>query len=163
VTGTDPVRSGGWGEAMRTSEVAVRWKSHSTEMPFYTLPRTRVDMPKVPLADRPPHRGKASPFGGGAWFLPTLPCRPTAQRGSRSLPLKETPERRRYMTNATAAQPSGTEEMATIFAPGAWSAGFPDEGKVKTLLSSIVALDEWLDRNEGRTDDEVRLRHMMRW
>jgi hypothetical protein len=34
---------------------------------------------------------------------------------------------------------------------------------VKTLVRSLSVLDEWLERNEGRTDDEVRVRRIKRW
>ena len=38
---------------------------------------------------------------------------------------------------------------------------YPEEARrVKTLLRSLSVLDEWLDKNEGRTLDEVRLRRM---
>jgi hypothetical protein len=39
----------------------------------------------------------------------------------------------------------------------------PEEAKVKTLLRSVGVLDEWLEDNEGRSKDEVRLRRIKRW
>ena len=40
---------------------------------------------------------------------------------------------------------------------------YPEEARrVKTLVHSLSVLDEWLDKNEGHTDDEVRVRRMRR-
>ncbi len=47
--------------------------------------------------------------------------------------------------------------------PGAWAADFAEEAKVKTLLHSIAVLEEWLQENEGTTQNEVRIRRMKRW
>ncbi|HEX5912839.1 MAG TPA: hypothetical protein VFY54_06900 [Rubrobacter sp.] len=44
-------------------------------------------------------------------------------------------------------------------------ASLPDlaeEAKLKTLLRSLGVLDEWLEANEGRSEDEVRLRRIKR-
>ncbi len=41
--------------------------------------------------------------------------------------------------------------------------GLAEEAKVKTLLRSVGVLDEWLEDNEGRSEDEVRLRRIKRW
>ena len=44
-------------------------------------------------------------------------------------------------------------------------ASLPDlaeEAKLKTLLRSLGVLDEWLEENEGRSEDEVRLRRIKR-
>jgi hypothetical protein len=38
----------------------------------------------------------------------------------------------------------------------------PQEAKLKTLLRSLGVLDEWLEENEGRSEDEVRLRRIKR-
>ena len=38
----------------------------------------------------------------------------------------------------------------------------PQETKLKTLLRSLGVLDEWLEENEGRSEDEVRLRRIKR-
>ena len=35
--------------------------------------------------------------------------------------------------------------------------------RVKTLVRSLSVLDEWLEQNEGRTDDEVRVRRIRGW
>jgi hypothetical protein len=32
----------------------------------------------------------------------------------------------------------------------------PEERRVKTLARSLSVLDEWLERNKGRTEDEAR-------
>ena len=39
----------------------------------------------------------------------------------------------------------------------------PEERRVKTLARSLSVLDEWLERNEGRTDDEARVRRVRGW
>jgi hypothetical protein len=41
--------------------------------------------------------------------------------------------------------------------------GYPEEGRVKTLVRSLSVLDEWLDKNEGHADDEVRVRRIRGW
>ena len=41
---------------------------------------------------------------------------------------------------------------------------YPDKAsRVKTLVRSLSVLDEWLEQNEGRTDDEVRVRRIRGW
>jgi hypothetical protein len=39
----------------------------------------------------------------------------------------------------------------------------PEDKRVKTLLRSLSVLDEWLDKNEGRIDDEARVRRIKGW
>ena len=39
----------------------------------------------------------------------------------------------------------------------------PEHRRAKTLVRSLSVLDEWLERNEGRTDAEVRVRRIKRW
>jgi hypothetical protein len=47
--------------------------------------------------------------------------------------------------------------------PGAPLAGFPEEGaKARTLLRSVGVLDGWLKQNEGRLEDEMRVRCIKR-
>ena len=46
--------------------------------------------------------------------------------------------------------------------PCASLADLPQETKVKTLLRSLGLLDEWLEENEGSSEDEVRLRRLKR-
>jgi hypothetical protein len=41
-------------------------------------------------------------------------------------------------------------------------ADLAQEAKLKTLLRSVGVLDEWLEENEGRSEDEVRLRRIKR-
>jgi hypothetical protein len=42
--------------------------------------------------------------------------------------------------------------------------GYPEEDeRVKTLVRSLSVLDEWLEQNEGPTDDEVRVRRIRGW
>ena len=52
---------------------------------------------------------------------------------------------------------------STICVPRALLPDLPEDAKVKTLLRSIGVLDEWLEDNEGRSDDEVRVRRIKRW
>jgi hypothetical protein len=41
---------------------------------------------------------------------------------------------------------------------------YPEEDKrTNTLVRSLSVLDEWLEQNEGLTDDEARVRRMKRW
>jgi hypothetical protein len=53
--------------------------------------------------------------------------------------------------------------VTTISVPRASLADLPEEAKVKTLLRSVGVLDGWLEDNEGRSEDEVRLRRIKRW
>ena len=46
--------------------------------------------------------------------------------------------------------------------PRASLADLAQEAKLKTLLRSLGVLDEWLEENEGRSEDEVRLRRIKR-
>jgi hypothetical protein len=39
---------------------------------------------------------------------------------------------------------------------------FEEGTKVRTLLRSLVVLDGWLEENEGRLEDEVRVRGIKR-
>jgi hypothetical protein len=41
-------------------------------------------------------------------------------------------------------------------------ADLAQEAKLKTLLRSLGVLNEWLEENEGRSEDEVRLRRIKR-
>ena len=47
-------------------------------------------------------------------------------------------------------------EATTFSVPRASLLDLPEEAKIKTLLRSIGVLDEWLEENEGRSEDEVR-------
>ena len=38
-----------------------------------------------------------------------------------------------------------------------------EDRRVKTLVGSLSVLDEWLEHNEGRTNDEVRVRRIKGW
>jgi hypothetical protein len=50
-----------------------------------------------------------------------------------------------------------------IFLPRSPLPGFEEGAKVRTLLRSVVVLDGWLAENEGRSQDEVRVRRIKRW
>jgi hypothetical protein len=39
----------------------------------------------------------------------------------------------------------------------------PAQRRAKTLVRSLAVLDEWLDKNEGRIEDEARVRRVKRW
>ena len=71
------------------------------------------------------------------------------------------------MPNAMSPRPpSLPRERATTISvpvPRASLPDLPQEAKVKTLLRSVGVLDEWLEDNEGRSEDEVRLRRIKRW
>ena len=54
-------------------------------------------------------------------------------------------------------------QATTIYVPRASLAGFPKGAKVRTLLRSVAVLDGWLEDNEGRSEDEVRVRRIKRW
>jgi len=47
-------------------------------------------------------------------------------------------------------------------APGT-SSLHPKQGRAKTLARSLSVLDGWLEQNEGRTDDEARVRRIRGW
>ena len=40
---------------------------------------------------------------------------------------------------------------------------YPEDRRVKTLVRSLSMLDEWLEQNEGLTEDEVRIRRIRGW
>ena len=50
-----------------------------------------------------------------------------------------------------------------IFLPRSPPPGFEEGAKVRTLLRSVAVLDGWLEENEGRSQDEVRVRRIKRW
>jgi hypothetical protein len=58
---------------------------------------------------------------------------------------------------------AGGGQTRHLFLPHSPLAGFEEGAKVRTLLRSVVVLDGWLEQNEGRLEDEVRLRRMKRW
>jgi hypothetical protein len=71
------------------------------------------------------------------------------------------------MPNAMSPRPNSfPRARATTISvplPRASLPDLPEEAKVKTLLRSVGVLDEWLEDNEGRSEDEVRLRRIKRW
>ena len=68
------------------------------------------------------------------------------------------------MPNAMSPRPHSLPRgRATIISvPRASLPDLPEGAKVKTLLRSLGVLDEWLEENEGRSEDEVRLRRIKR-
>ena len=69
------------------------------------------------------------------------------------------------MRNAMSPRPHSLPRggATTISVPRASLPDLPEEAKVKTLLRSVGVLDEWLEDNEGRSEDEVRVRRIKRW
>jgi hypothetical protein len=68
------------------------------------------------------------------------------------------------MPNGMTPRPRGLPRGEVIFFVGRLSPpGFPEEDRVNTLLRSITVLDEWLEDNQGRLEDEVRVRRVKRW
>jgi len=59
--------------------------------------------------------------------------------------------------------PRGGAPTITVPLPRASLPDLPEEAKVKTLLRSVAVLDGWLEDNEGRLEDEVRVRRIKRW
>jgi hypothetical protein len=55
------------------------------------------------------------------------------------------------------------EQTRPIFLPRSPLPGFEEVAKVRSLLRSVGVLDGWLEENEGRSEDEVRLRRIKRW
>jgi hypothetical protein len=68
------------------------------------------------------------------------------------------------MPNAMSPPPHSLPRggATTICVPRASLADLPQEAKLTTLLRSVGVLDEWLEANEGRSEDEVRLRRIKR-
>ena len=58
--------------------------------------------------------------------------------------------------------PRGRATTISVPLPRASLLDRAKEAKVKTLLRSVGVLDEWLEANEGRSEDEVRLRRIKR-
>jgi hypothetical protein len=68
------------------------------------------------------------------------------------------------MTNATRSPPHAPPRgETTIFVARVSHEGFPEQAKAKTLLRSVRVLEGWLEQNEGRVRDEVRVRRIKRW
>jgi len=57
----------------------------------------------------------------------------------------------------------GDGESTRVPIPPAVPHRHPAQRRVKTLVRSLSVLNEWLDKNEGHTDDEVRVRRVKRW
>ena len=62
--------------------------------------------------------------------------------------------------DATTTQSFKSRGSDDLPVPRASHADFPEEARLKTLLRAIAVLDEWLDENAGRTDDEARVRRI---
>jgi hypothetical protein len=59
--------------------------------------------------------------------------------------------------------PGGEEETRRIRVPREMLPNFLEESRVKTLMRSLFVLDEWLEDNNGKLKDEVRLRRVKHW
>jgi hypothetical protein len=90
------------------------------------------------------------------------PKDPNGSGGPRTADATEEP----LMPNAMSPPPHSPprRRAITISVPlsRASLADLAEEAKLKTLLRSLGVLDEWLEANEGRSEDEVRLRRIKR-
>ena len=64
------------------------------------------------------------------------------------------------MAARTRELPTEGQSWRVPITPTVPPARYPEDGRLETLVRSLSVLDEWLDKNEGRTLDEVRLRRM---
>jgi hypothetical protein len=59
--------------------------------------------------------------------------------------------------------PGGGEQTKCVRVPQTLIADYPEESRVKTLLHSGSVLDKWLEDNEGKLEDEVRIQRVKHW
>jgi hypothetical protein len=108
--------------------------------------------PNKPICGMHPSLASASvspndPNGGG------VPCTTYAT---------EEPLMPNAMSPRAHSLPRGRATTNSLPLPCASLADLPQEAKLKTLLRSLGVLNEWLEENEGRSEDEVRLRRIKR-
>jgi hypothetical protein len=132
------------------------------------LLRRWVNRATMPLATRPRPLVKVKPIWGMRPSLASASVSPNDPNGGgapRTTDVTEEP----LMPNAMSPRlHSLPRERATTISvpvplPRASLPDLPEEAKLKTLLRSVGVLDEWLEDNEGRSEDEVRLRRIKRW
>jgi hypothetical protein len=109
--------------------------------------------PNKPIWGMPPPLASASvspndPNGGGA---------------PRTTDATEEPPMPNAMSPRPHSLPRGRVTTISVPLPRASLPDLPEEAKLKTLLRSVGVLEEWLEDNEGRSEDEVRLRRIKRW
>jgi hypothetical protein len=90
------------------------------------------------------------------------PNDPNGGGGPRTTEATEEPLMPNAMSPPPHSLPRGRATTICVPLPRASLADLPEEAKLKTLRS-LGVLDEWLEDNEGRSEDEVRLRRIKRW
>jgi hypothetical protein len=91
------------------------------------------------------------------------PNDPNGGGGPRTTDATEEPLMPNAMSPRPHSLPRGRATTISVPLPRASLPDLPEEAKLKTLLRSVGVLDEWLEDNEGRSEDEVRLRRIKRW
>jgi hypothetical protein len=59
--------------------------------------------------------------------------------------------------------PGGGEVTTRLRVPQTLIPNYPEESRVKTLLRSLLVLDKWLEDNDGKLEDEVRVQRVKHW
>ena len=59
--------------------------------------------------------------------------------------------------------PGGGEQTTRIHAPHTTFLNYEEGNSVKNLLRSLYVLDKWLEKNDGKLEDEVLLRRVKHW
>jgi hypothetical protein len=64
------------------------------------------------------------------------------------------------MASLLRALPGGGQQTKCVLVPQTLIPDYLVESRVKTLVRSLFVLDEWLEDNNGKLEDEVRLRRV---
>jgi hypothetical protein len=67
------------------------------------------------------------------------------------------------MASVLRGLPGGGQQTKRVRVPQTLIPDYLKESSVTILLRSVIVLDEWLEKNEGHIDDEVRLRRVKHW
>jgi hypothetical protein len=67
------------------------------------------------------------------------------------------------MASVLRGLPGGRQQTKRVRVPQTLIPDYLKESSVTILLRSVIVLDEWLEKNEGHIDDEVRLRRVKHW
>jgi hypothetical protein len=67
------------------------------------------------------------------------------------------------MASVLRGLPGGGQQTKRVRVPQTLIPDYLKESSVKILLRSVCVLDEWLEKNEGHIEDEVRLRRVKHW
>jgi hypothetical protein len=59
--------------------------------------------------------------------------------------------------------PGGGEQTTCVRVPQTLIPDYLVESRVKTLVRSLFVLDEWLEDNNGKLKDEVRIQRVKHW